>query len=258
MDNTTAIAYLNHMGGTRSQSLAQCALQLWQWCLQRGITISAEHLPGVKNIKADVESRTLHSSAEWMLHPMLCQWIMQVMGPCRVDLFATRLNSQLPHYISWRPDPFAVATNAFQIPWLYLNAYAFPPFCLVGRCLQKIKIERSSILLIAPVWPTQSWYPVLLESLVDIPMLLPQDQNLLSDPFNQRHPMMVQGTLWLAAWKVSGNNILHKEFQRRLQSISQRAGAQEQIQPTYPPGENGTAGVFNGRLIPFHVISDFS
>ena len=30
MDNTTAIAYVNHMGGTISQSLAQCALQLWQ------------------------------------------------------------------------------------------------------------------------------------------------------------------------------------------------------------------------------------
>ena len=54
-------------GGTRSQSLAQCASQLWQWCLQRGITISADHLLGMKNVKADLESQTLHSSAEWML-----------------------------------------------------------------------------------------------------------------------------------------------------------------------------------------------
>ena len=69
-------------GGTRSQSLAQCALQLWQWYLQRGITISAEHLLGVKNIKADLELRTLHSSAEWMLRPALCQWMIQIMGPC--------------------------------------------------------------------------------------------------------------------------------------------------------------------------------
>ena len=82
MDNTTAIAYLNHMGNTRSQSLAQYALQLWQWCLQRGITISAKHLLGVKNIKADLELRTLHSSVEWMLHPALCQWMIQIMGPC--------------------------------------------------------------------------------------------------------------------------------------------------------------------------------
>ena len=183
---------------------------------------------------------------------MLCQWIMQIMGPCWVDLFATCLNSQLSHYICWRSDPFAVAIDAFQISWLYLNGYAFPPFCLVGRCLQKIKIEKklnssnstsvaNSILV----------YPVLLES-------LPQYQNLLSDPFNQRHPMMVQGTLWLAAWKASGNSILQKGFQKRLQSLSQQAGAQEQIQHFSLPGINQTAGVLNGRLVPFHVMSDFS
>lgn len=97
MDNTTAIAYLNHMGGTRSQSLPQYALQLWQWCLQRGITISAEHLPGVKNVKSP--ELFTHRQSGWMLYPVLCQWIIQIMGPCRVDLFATRLNSQLLHYI---------------------------------------------------------------------------------------------------------------------------------------------------------------
>lgn len=70
--------------------------------------------------------------------------------------------------------------------------------------------------------------------------------------------MMVQGTLRLAAWKVSGNNILQKRFQKRLQSLSPRAGAQEKIQHTSLPGVNGTAGVLNSRLIPFHVMSDLS
>ena len=81
----------------------------------------------MKNVKADVESRIFHSVAEWMLHPALCQWIIQLKGPCKVDLFAMRLNNQLPYYISWRPDPFAVATDAFQISWVYLNGY---PVCL--------------------------------------------------------------------------------------------------------------------------------
>ena len=29
---------------------------LWTWCLERGLTLSAEYLPGVLNINADRES----------------------------------------------------------------------------------------------------------------------------------------------------------------------------------------------------------
>ena len=72
------------------------------------------------------------------LHPAICHQITQLLGPCQVDLFATRLNNQFPRYVSWRSDPFALATDAFQIFWLNLKGYAFPPFSLVGRCLQKL------------------------------------------------------------------------------------------------------------------------
>lgn len=52
-------------------------------------------------------------------------------------------NCQLPYYISWRPDLFAVATDAL---WIFLSGYAFPPFCLVGKYLQNIRMEGSSII----------------------------------------------------------------------------------------------------------------
>ena len=100
MDNTTSIAYINRMGGTRSQTLSQTACDLWHWCLQRGITLSAVHLPGVLNSIADGASRTLQSSAEWMLERSICCGIIQILGSCSVDLFATHLNNQLRRYIS--------------------------------------------------------------------------------------------------------------------------------------------------------------
>ena len=148
MDNTAAIAYVNHMGGTRSPTLAKRAKQLWLWCLEKGIVISAEHLPGVANITADFQSRSLQSLAEWRLKPQIFNMILQNLSPCNVDLFATRLNAQLSRYISWRPDPFAIATDALQVQWSRMEGYAFPPFCLIGRCLAKTKTEGSSILLI--------------------------------------------------------------------------------------------------------------
>ena len=102
MDNQTAVCYINHMGGTRSPALSHTACHLWEWCLKRGLTVSAEYLPGVHNVTADRESRTLQSSAEWKLDQSVFRAVMNLYGPCNVDLFASRLNFQLPQYISWR------------------------------------------------------------------------------------------------------------------------------------------------------------
>ena len=58
-DNTTAVAHINRLGGTKSQVLVQIVKELWQWCLDWEITITARHLPGLENIQADFMSRHL-------------------------------------------------------------------------------------------------------------------------------------------------------------------------------------------------------
>ena len=54
-----------------------------------------------------------------------------------IDLFASRLNAQIPRYVSWRPEPQCVAVDAFSIQWGNEVFYAFPPFALIPRVLQK-------------------------------------------------------------------------------------------------------------------------
>lgn len=46
MDITTAISYINRMGGPASLVLSGLAFDLWQWCLERSIRVEAYHLPG--------------------------------------------------------------------------------------------------------------------------------------------------------------------------------------------------------------------
>lgn len=152
---------------------------------------------------------------------------MERLGLCSVDLFASRLNNQLPRFVSWHPDPFAIETDAFQISWQEELGYAFPPFSLVGRCLQKVREESSTLVLIAPAWGTQHWYPLLLELLVDFPLFLPLDQSLLVDSFNREHPLLMKNQLQLAAWKVSRQATLQMEFQTELRHSSWRDGAKE-------------------------------
>ena len=77
--------------------------------------------------------------AEWILHKEVFNMIQQMLGPARVYLFATRLNHQLPEYISWRPDSFAQGMNVQQLSWKGLDRYAFPPFCLIERYPQQMR-----------------------------------------------------------------------------------------------------------------------
>ena len=52
-DNTTVVSYINFQGGTHSPSLCLLAIELWEWCIQRGIHLSAAHIPGEDNLVAD-------------------------------------------------------------------------------------------------------------------------------------------------------------------------------------------------------------
>ena len=56
MDNTTAIAYVNNMGGTKSSICNKIAKEIWDWVSVQKIWISAAHIPGKYNVAADRES----------------------------------------------------------------------------------------------------------------------------------------------------------------------------------------------------------
>lgn len=68
-------------------------------------------------------------------------------------------------------------------------------------------------------WTSLLWYPMLLESLIDMPILLTMHPDMLSNPFNERHPLMVHKKLQLAAWKLSGSNTELREFQKKASEL---------------------------------------
>ena len=253
MENTSAVAYVNHMGGTHSHKLSDAAKDLWTWCLDKGMTVSAEYFPGVLNTTADFYSRSIMGSAEWKLDLYVFQQVARRFAPIQVDLFATRINTQLAQYISWKPDPFAMAMDALMTSWTNLQGYAFPPFCLFGRCLQKIASEQATVFLIAPVWVHQPWYPAVLDALVEIPVLLPLSDSLLLDPFNQPHPLVLSHALKLAAWIVSGKDSLRQEFRNRLLASSLQAGAGVPTLHTNLPGPDCSPGVSRGSGYLFSI-----
>ena len=95
MDSQVAISYINKMEGTYSQKLSNLALELWSWCVQRSITVHAEHVPGQLNVIADYESRHFNDFSDWKLDPSLFRALDQTFGPFTVDLFASYTNAQM-------------------------------------------------------------------------------------------------------------------------------------------------------------------
>ena len=69
---------------------------------------------------------------------------------------------RLPVYVSQVPDLAAWAVDALSIPWSNLLSYAFPLIPIIGKVLRKARDERATLILVAPHWPAQAWFPELL------------------------------------------------------------------------------------------------
>lgn len=249
LDNTTAVAYINHMGGTKARCNA-VAREMWLWCLQRNLLISATHLPGVSNVDADAQSRMVHENTEWQLNPGVFHNLVSMWGNPEVDLFASRLNHQVAAYVAWKPDPEAVAIDALSIQWDYRLAYAFPPFSLIGLVLRKIELEHCEAIVVVPYWTTQPWFSKLMRMLTDCPFVLPR-KDLLTHPTLPEHNLPKMN---LVACRVSGDSCKTKDFLQQLRISSCHHGQQEQRCSTERTSNNGLTTVVKGTLIKFHQL----
>ena len=211
-DNSTAVAYINNMRGTKSLNCNKISRNIWLWCIENGIWLSCSHIPGKSNIEADKKSRLFNDQTEWKLKETIFQKITEKGGIPDIDLFASRLNFQIKKFCAWKSDPLASFIDAFTLNWNDFNSvYIFPPFSLLGSCVQKIRMEKAKGIVIAPLWPTQPWFTRLMELLIDNPIIIPKTKNLLKIPYqDKKHPL--QERLVLIACLVSANCIENKVF----------------------------------------------
>jgi hypothetical protein len=204
-DNTTAKAYVNRQGGTRSRKLNQLATMIWERCLRQGLRIQAQHIPGVQNSQADYASRRFYLKNLWQMIPTTFEKIQRQWGPHDVDLFADRTSHLLPRYVSWKADPQAMATDAMMIPWSqFQNPYMNPPWNLIQSCLQKIMIEQlPQATIVTPYWPTAIWFPILQQMATSAPILLNPANHTRTTVPSATSPWKNEN--WkLSVWRVSG------------------------------------------------------
>ncbi len=156
-DNVTALAYLRKVTG-RSDPLFEVARHVcFQICSLR-LQIEGSHVRGENNIIADLLSRG-QLGAEWCLHPRVWERILRTWGLPDIDRFATPSNAKTRRFNSRGHMARSESPDAFIQDWGGMLNFANPPLPLLSRVFQHVRHCRARAIVIAPVWPSQVWWP---------------------------------------------------------------------------------------------------
>ena len=220
-DNTSSCAYLRNFGG-KKRYLNVLAIDICNWCISHSIHLSISHVAGCLNVEADELSwgLNLNEDLEWALDMDIFQEIVCRFGKPDIGLFASRLTHKLEKYISFRPDPNAMAVDAFSTSWTKQYVYIFAPLSTLSMVLRKIVEDEAEALVVAPLWTTQSWWPQLAHLIVDFPIRLSPTSKILYQPNNpeRTHPLQ---KLKLGAFRVSGKFCKAEKFRESADLIIQ-------------------------------------
>ncbi|KAI2667306.1 ORF V: Enzymatic polyprotein [Labeo rohita] len=175
-DSTATVAYINRQGGLRSRRMSQLARHLLLWSQTWLKSLRAVHIPGELNRAADQLSRQSTHPGEWRLHP------------------ETR-------FYSLNEAPNSLGRDALAHSWPPGPKYAFPPVSLLAQTLCKIREDEEQVLLVAPYWPTRTWFPELISLAAAPPWKIPLRRDLLSQGMGTIwHPRPICGTCTSGSW----------------------------------------------------------
>ncbi|KAA6369734.1 MAG: hypothetical protein EZS28_034741 [Streblomastix strix] len=77
----------------------------------------------------------------------------------QIDIFATEYNKLINNYVTVDLNDLGKHFhNAFNYKWSKVKLFIHPPIPVLNRVLQKMKQDKAQVIIIAPIWPGQSWY----------------------------------------------------------------------------------------------------
>ncbi len=160
-DNMAVVFHINRQGGSRSCTLNRLARCLLLWSQNKFLSLIAVHVPCVLNLAADFLSRQKLRPGEWMLNRQRVVPIWDLFGEAEVYLFASQESSQCPLRFSLS-SPAPLGIDAFALPWPDVRLYVFTPVKLIPAVLCRVKESGVRLLLVAPFWPSQTWFSELI------------------------------------------------------------------------------------------------
>ena len=151
---------------------------------------------------SDFYSR-VRDKSEWKLSDVWAARLVHHFGVAQVDRFADAALTLLPRFDASYPCRGAEAVDTFTRSWVHTHSWVNPPYNDIGRVLHKLWNEPlASATLLLPVWPTQPWWPLLLELaaervLVDLP-----PEAFVAGPLMLTQPGMCPEPLMNSGWQL--------------------------------------------------------
>jgi len=214
-DNITTMYYINGQGGPHKPLNKLAKLIFWA-VKQCRATLKALHIPGELNTRADELSR-LNPITEWALHPEAFQHLEDLWVPHTIDRFATNHNHCLPRYNSRFYHPQAEATDAMTQDWSQENNYINPPFRMLPQIIKKVLQEECQATIIAPLWPSAQWFPMLLRLASDFAYIYPK-WIIPATPQGNAEPLKNRWSI--LAYRISGRNTPLSGTSRRARCLN--------------------------------------
>ena len=241
-DSSTVVSYINKQGGS-SPLLCDISLEIWEFCISRNLKIVASHLAGISNSRADRLSRIQHSDHSYYLtHECFEDLSDSLSFSLKIDCFASRNNFKIKNFISRYCDPLSSWVDAFATIWTD-NVYLFPPYPIINRVISKFKSDNTGHgLLICPFWPSQSWFPSLLDLLISPPILIPPAAVVDE---NHRLPKHCQ----LVGWIIGSSHAERMAFLEKLGCVDSSLFLEKPLLVTKDIGPNSVIGTTNGHVI---------
>ena len=199
--------------------LLNLAIEILDYLLANGITITVEYLPGVLIQEVDFQSRSVSDSSELKSDPAIFQYIFRILWTPDIDLFASRVLSG--------PNIYSMDTRFIQQR---------------DRRLPTI-MEESEGLCLPPVWSNREnsdesasrndnifsdssmakavVVPKGTASECSGPILLSKIGNLLLNLDSQKHPLIENRTLQFIVWTVSRKKFVTEGLLKKLSHLSQ-------------------------------------
>lgn len=171
------VRYVNKGAGS-SDVLSHIMRRIWRRCIELGVSMYAEHVPGTLLVIAGVDA--LSRSTEFVLAGSCFQNLMRdrQFGQrgdwkgCTVDLCASEKTARLRRYCSKNHVSAGSMGDARSVQLSPLEYYyVCPPIGLIGKMLQRLEEASVAAVVVVPNWEAQAWHVWLRDRAVDAAML---------------------------------------------------------------------------------------
>lgn len=155
-DNQAVVQILTNVT-SRSPVMMKELRKLWRLLDLTDISLRVRYIRSAANVWADGLSRR-ENADDWMLGWKYFEELEQRYGPHTMERFATANNTHLPRFNSEFHSPGSEGVNAMTRHWAGENNFVNPPWGMLDKVAQKLRLEGAAATVVAPFWLSATWW----------------------------------------------------------------------------------------------------